>query len=76
MRWFDRIPLLGLLLLALVLGLAPFRPEPHVVQKLRMLADGALHRPIDVFDLFWHGAPFVLLGLKLLRMKSQRVERA
>jgi hypothetical protein len=75
MRWLDRVPLLGLLLLAVVLGLAPFRPEPHVVQKLRLLADGALQRPVDVFDLLWHGVPFLLVGLKLLRVLFLRAHR-
>jgi hypothetical protein len=32
-----------------------------------MLANGQLTRPIDVFDLFLHGTPVVLLALKLWR---------
>ncbi len=47
--------------LCLTLGLAPFQPEPHVVEKLGMLVDGTLRAPIDVFDLALHGAPWVLL---------------
>jgi hypothetical protein len=68
MRWLDKIPLAPLALVAIVLGLAPFQPEPHLVQKLRMLADGSLTRPIDIFDLFLHGTPALLLILKLGRM--------
>jgi hypothetical protein len=68
MRWLDHVPLLALVVLALALGLAPFHPEPHVVQKLRMLSGGTLGRPTDVLDLFWHGLPFVLVGLKVARM--------
>jgi hypothetical protein len=30
-----------------------------------MLAEGRLTRPLDIFDVFWHLAPAVLLGLKL-----------
>lgn len=52
--------------LALLLGCAPFYPEPHIVEKLRMLANGALSRPIDIFDLFWHAWPFPLLGYKVV----------
>ena len=52
---------------ALTLGLAPFVPEPHIWEKLKMLANGELHRPIDIFDLLMHGAPVVLLLVKLAR---------
>jgi hypothetical protein len=65
MHWIDRIPFVVLVPLALVLGLAPFAPEPHLWEKLRMLAAGTLYRPIDIFDLFLHGAPLVLLAWKL-----------
>jgi hypothetical protein len=51
------------IVLALTLGLAPFRP-PHVVEKLQMLARGTLVRPVDWFDLLMHGAPWLLVILK------------
>jgi hypothetical protein len=51
---------------AILLGLAPFRPEPHLVEKLRMLVNGQLNRPLDVFDLLLHGAPLLLILGKLL----------
>ena len=63
----DRLPLLLLVLLAVTLGLAPFFPEPHVVEKLRMLISGTLVRGVDWFDLAMHGTPWVLLFLKLWR---------
>lgn len=66
MKWLDRIPLSLLLPLAVVMALAPFVPEPHLREKLKMLASGTLVRPIDIFDLFLHGAPLMLLALKLL----------
>ena len=53
--------------LALFLGLAPFIPQPHIVEKIRMLTAGTLKRPIDIFDLFWHAWPFALLLYKLVR---------
>ncbi|TCK62670.1 hypothetical protein [Seleniivibrio woodruffii] len=53
-----------LIVLALFLGLAPFTPEPHVAEKLRMLSEGTLKRPIDIFDLFFHLAPVLLIVLK------------
>lgn len=67
MKWFDRQPLFVFLIIALTLGLAPFAPEPHVWEKLKMLASGSLSKPIDIFDLFLHGVPWLLLGLKLFR---------
>jgi hypothetical protein len=72
LRLLDRIPWLFAVVVALTLGLAPFAPEPHVVEKLRMLAQGTLARPIDVFDLFLHGAPWLLLIAKLARIAVQR----
>jgi len=56
-----------LILACLTLGLAPFLPQPHVVEKLRMLFAGTLTRPIDIFDLLLHAAPFVLLLIKVVQ---------
>jgi hypothetical protein len=47
----------------LTLGLAPFSP-PHIVEKLRMLTEGRLVKPVDWFDLFFHGLPWILLIVK------------
>lgn len=71
-NWLDKIPLLPLVVGALLLGAAPFVPEPHLVEKLRMLMTGELARPIDVFDLFLHGILPLLLLLKLGRMVAAR----
>ncbi len=68
MEWLDNIPLWLLILLSLTLGLAPFYPEPHLWEKLKMLAAGTLTRPLDIFDLIYHAAAPVLLILKLVRM--------
>jgi hypothetical protein len=51
--------------LVLLLGLAPYLPQPHIVQKTAMLLAGELKRPIDIFDLFWHCWPFALLGWRI-----------
>ena len=51
------------ILFCLTLGLAPFSP-PHIVEKIQMLVRGRLVRPIDWFDLFLHGLPWVVLCLK------------
>jgi hypothetical protein len=65
--WLDRIPYSVIVPFALFLTFAPFVPEPHLWEKLQMLAAGTLVKPIDIFDLFLHGTPLVLLVLKLLR---------
>lgn len=70
MAFLDQIPLSVILIAALTLGLAPFFPEPHVWEKLKMLATGTLVRPVDIFDLVMHGAPFALLLAKLARMAA------
>ena len=67
MNWIDRQPLTLFVVVALTLGLAPFLPEPHIWEKLKMLAAGDLARPIDIFDLVLHGAPWALLLTKLYR---------
>jgi hypothetical protein len=72
MNWLDELPMPVVVLAALLLGLAPFSPEPHVWEKLKMLADGTLSKPIDIFDLLLHGAPFVVLILKIMRVKEGR----
>lgn len=67
MRWLDRLPFSLLIAAVLFLGLAPFVPEPHVAEKLRMLGNGTLRRPVDIFDLCFHLLPLLLLLLKLGR---------
>jgi len=47
--------------------LAPFSPQPHLLEKLQMLFAGTLSKPIDIFDLFLHGTPLVLLAIKTVR---------
>ena len=68
MKFIDQLPLSALLLIALTLGLAPFSPQPHVVEKLAMLFSGELSKPIDIFDLLMHGTPWVLLAIKIVRL--------
>jgi hypothetical protein len=72
MKWLDKIQLSLLVPVAILLALAPFSPQPHLWEKLKMLAAGTLSRPIDIVDLCLHAAPLVLLGMKLWRMRSQR----
>lgn len=63
----DKIPYLVLVPVAVLMLLAPFAPEPHVIEKLRMLKAGTLKRPIDIFDLCFHLFPALLLCAKAIR---------
>jgi hypothetical protein len=63
--YLQRLPWSILIIACLTLGLAPFSP-PHIVEKLRMLSQGKLIRPIDWFDLFFHGIPWLLLIAKAI----------
>ncbi len=62
----DSIPYAALIPAAVLLGLAPFYPRPHLLEKLEMLVQGQLRRPLDVFDLLFHAAPLILLATKWL----------
>jgi hypothetical protein len=72
MRWLDRFPLALLAVVALWLAVAPIVPEPHLIEKWRMLMQGTLSKPIDIFDLLLHSVPLVLLALRLVRLWRQR----
>lgn len=71
MKFLDRIPLTTILVLGVFLALAPIYPEPHLVQKLRMLVNGSLTKPIDIFDLFLHSSGLILAALKLFRLRQK-----
>ena len=58
--------------LVLLLGFAPFFPQPHIVEKISMLLTGTLKRPIDIFDLVWHAWPFALLAYRIRRNSNHR----
>ena len=76
LKSIDSIPLPFFIVLALFLGLAPFFPEPHLVEKIRMLFAGELSRLIDIFDLFLHGTPWVLLVMKITAMLRVKMSAA
>ncbi len=71
MAILDKIPYTILIVIAVLMLLAPFRPMPHVVEKLIMLKNGTLTKPIDIFDLFYHLLPTIVLLLKVYRDYSK-----
>lgn len=53
---------------SLTLGLAPFRPEPHLFGKVKwILGGGEGMQLMDYFDLLMHGAPWILLVIFTIR---------
>ena len=71
-RFLDSISYPILIFIAAFMLLAPFSPMPHVVEKLIMLKDGNLIRPVYIFDLFFHLSPSLLLAIKLLRRNNKK----
>ena len=69
--WVDRVPLPWLVAIAGWLAVAPIFPEPHLWEKLKMLAACTLTRPIDIFDLLMHATPVLLLAWRLARQASR-----
>lgn len=63
------------LIASLTLGLAPFRPEPHLVEKIKWVVGGGEGmQTMDYFDLLMHGTPWILLVIFIvvyLRVKSR-----
>ena len=66
-RFLDSIPLPLLAVVAVFMALAPFVPQPHLLEKLKMLVAGRLVKPLDIFDLFFHLIPLLLLVAKIVR---------
>ena len=70
-RLLDKIPLWLLILMAVLMLMAPMRPMPHAIEKLIMLKNGTLTRPMDIFDLLYHLFPTILLVMKIYRNFSK-----
>lgn len=63
-------------MMSLMLGLAPFVPEPHLVGKLRWVAGGAAGMGLmDWGDLAMHGAPWVWLSWTILSIVRERLAK-
>lgn len=66
----------GLALFAcLVIGLAPFYPEPHLLKQLNNFQAGRLNQLLDIFDVFMHGAPFLYLLYLMINDLLPRLRR-
>lgn len=69
-NFIDKTSITFFIMFSITLGLAPFFPEPHLVEKARMLLHGQLVKPVDIFDLLFHLTPWVLLTIKIIRMRT------
>ena len=69
LKVINRIPLVPLAVITMFMLFAPFSPEPHLLEKSRMLINGELNKGIDIFDLFWHSIWVILLLLRLISAK-------
>jgi len=63
-KWIISIPWGVLVVFSIWMLIAPISPEPHFWQKLGWLQSGHPFTPLDVFDVFWHLLPTVLLIIK------------
>jgi len=71
-RYLDSISDPVLIFIAAFMLLAPFSPMPHVLEKLIMLKDGNLTGLVDIFDLFFHLIPSILLAIKYSKKMSKK----
>lgn len=67
-KLLDKVPVGLLAIVAVMLGIAPLGSQPHLLEKLGMLMNGTLVKPIDIFDLVLHSIFSVLLLIKILRI--------
>jgi len=66
----EKVSFSNLFIMALMLGLAPFYPIPHSIEKLNMLINGELKKIIDIFDLIFHTSPLFIIIIKFLISKN------
>jgi len=67
LKFLDKIPYSLMIIFTIMMLAAPMTPMPHVVEKILMLSNGTLTRPIDIFDLCFHVFPLFILIIKFIR---------
>ena len=70
--FIKSLPYPILIIMSIFVALAPFSPEPHLVQKFDMLMAGTLSKPMDMFDVLWHLLPASLLITKYIISKRAK----
>ena len=74
MNFINHFSFPVLIILTILMGMAPFGAEPHLIEKWNMLMAGTLIRPLDIFDFIMHSAPIMLLLLKTVLWVKQKGE--
>ncbi len=69
--FLDSISYPTFIMFSVLMLLAPFVPMPHVVEKVIMLKNGQLSKPIDIFDLIMHLTPTIFLAIKIIKDVSK-----
>ena len=67
----NRLPWSMVIIACLMLGVTPLGTTPHIIEKMQMLASGTLSRPIDILDLLFHGAPFLVAAMNLVAARRR-----
>lgn len=75
MKILDSLSFTWLVPIALILAVLPVHPQPHLIEKLTMLFQNNLTKPIDIFDLVLHGAPLLVLSMKIVYSLHKRIVR-
>ncbi|WP_038248043.1 hypothetical protein [Ghiorsea bivora] len=70
--FIKSLPYPLLFIMAVFMAFAPFQAEPHLVQKFDMFMAGKLSKPLDIFDLFWHLLPMILLVTKFFLSQKEK----
>ena len=66
LKFLDKLSYSVLIVASSWMLIAPIQPMPHVAEKILMLKNGTLQKPLDIFDLFFHLSPLVVLILKVI----------
>lgn len=68
-RFLNDVSYSYLIFIAVIMALAPFTQQPHLMEKFQMLKKGTLRKPIDIFDVFFHLIPTILHIIKFVQDK-------
>lgn len=71
-NFIKSLPYPILIIMGIFMVLAPFQPEPHLVQKFDMFMAGNLTKPLDMFDVLWHLLPIILLVTKFVLSEKEK----
>jgi hypothetical protein len=67
LKFLTKLPYSTLILATIFMLLTPISPMPHVVEKIIMIKNMTFYKPLDLFDLFFHLSPLILLIIKAIK---------